>query len=237
MTFQLIIAHRGASQQAPENTLAAFSMAKALGFDWCECDVQLSRDHIPVIFHDATLERTTNGTGKLCDQPLDALQALDAGSWFDSKFQHERIPTLQALIECANHQQFNLNIEIKENQPEALIPLLAKTLKLATTDILVSSFDTHALFAFKQLMPACPLALLVDENTILSHQDIQKVYQQLNCQALHMSVGLWRTTRNWSFAKHIALYTINDSEEARHLLQEVDSLFTDNDKLLSFNKL
>ena len=236
MTPQLI-AHRGVSQQAPENTLTAFSMAKALGFNWCECDVQLSCDRVPIVFHDATLERTSNGTGKVCDHPLKALQALDAGSWFDPKFQHERIPTLQALVESAHHQRLNLNIEIKENQPDALIPVLAKTLKSATIDLLVSSFDTSALFAFKQLMPDCPLALLIDENTTLNHESIQKIYQQLNCQALHMSVELWRSTQNWDFAKHIALYTVNDFGEAKRLLQEVDSLFTDNAALLPLNKL
>ena len=90
----LIVAHRGASGLAPENTLAAFRLAIELGAPAVECDVHLSADGIPVVIHDAQLDRTTNGKGPVAEQPFAALQTLDAGGWRDPRFAGERLPAL-----------------------------------------------------------------------------------------------------------------------------------------------
>src|ERR1700694_2483556 len=90
----LVIAHRGASGNAPENTLAAFRKAVALGATFIETDLQLSRDAHFVAIHDATVNRTTNGQGRVHDMKLAELRRLDPGSWFGSEFAGERIPTL-----------------------------------------------------------------------------------------------------------------------------------------------
>jgi glycerophosphoryl diester phosphodiesterase len=90
----LVIAHRGASGHAPENTMAAFKKAVALGATFIETDLQLSRDAHFVAIHDATLDRTTNGSGAVHDMTLAELRRLDAGSWFGSEYAGERIPTL-----------------------------------------------------------------------------------------------------------------------------------------------
>lgn len=91
--FPLIIAHRGASDEAPENTLAAFERADRLDAD-IEFDVQLSADGVPVVIHDETLDRTTSGRGRVSEHTLRELRALDAGGWFSPRFRGERIPTL-----------------------------------------------------------------------------------------------------------------------------------------------
>ena len=95
----LVIAHRGASGNAPENTLAAFKKAVALGATFIETDLQLSRDAHFVAIHDDTVNRTTNGQGAVHDMTLTELRRLDAGSWFGSEFAGERIPTLEEILE------------------------------------------------------------------------------------------------------------------------------------------
>jgi len=91
--------HRGASGNAPENTLAAFRKAVALGATFIETDLQLSRDARFVAIHDATVNRTTSGQGAVHDMTLANCGGLDAGSWFGSEFAGERIPTLEEILE------------------------------------------------------------------------------------------------------------------------------------------
>src|ERR1700683_1095896 len=89
-----VIGHRGAALRAPENTLAGFRKAAELGCTWVEFDVRLSLEDRPIIFHDDTLERTTEGTGPVGATTLVDLLSLDAGSFFDFAYRGERIPTL-----------------------------------------------------------------------------------------------------------------------------------------------
>lgn len=95
----LNIAHRGASGYAPENTAAAFDLAISMGADMIETDVQLTRDGELVLFHDATVERVSDGRGPIADYTLAELQALDLGAWFDPRFAGERIVTLATFVE------------------------------------------------------------------------------------------------------------------------------------------
>src|SRR5262245_34742321 len=109
----LRVAHRGASARAPENTLAAFREAIRLGADAIELDVQLSADGVPMVIHDLTVDRTTNGHGSVASFASRDLRRLDAGAWYSSRFRGERIPTLEEALECARGR-CGLNIEIKE---------------------------------------------------------------------------------------------------------------------------
>jgi len=98
-TRPLVIAHRGASAVAPENTIAAFEQAIADGADGIELDLHLSRDDQLVVIHDASIGRTTNGSGSVRDRTLRELKRLDAGGWRDPKFEGQRIQTLQEVFE------------------------------------------------------------------------------------------------------------------------------------------
>lgn len=121
-TFKLI-AHRGASAEAPENTLVAMHQAVEIGVDFIEFDVRLTRDGIPVIFHDASLARTTTSRKALhiCDLNFEQIRELDAGSWFDPKFSGEKIPTLEEVLQ-AKFKPSRLMIEIKSSyQPASKI--------------------------------------------------------------------------------------------------------------------
>ena len=108
-----IIAHRGFSSIAPENTLAAFELAIARGAHSIEFDIQLSADSVPVIFHDATLERITGVSDKVRDKNLSQLQTLDAGKWFGAEFLGQKIPTLKEALSILKNIDKFLYFDVK----------------------------------------------------------------------------------------------------------------------------
>jgi glycerophosphoryl diester phosphodiesterase len=110
--YPLIIAHRGFSDEAPENSMAAFRKAIDAGSDMIELDVRLSADNIPIVFHDRRLQRTSNGRGNLQGKSAAELAAIDNGSWFSPKFHRERIPLLRDIFPLLT-TGLSLNIEIK----------------------------------------------------------------------------------------------------------------------------
>jgi len=126
-----VIAHRGASAYAPENTLAAFALAAEQGADWFELDCTLSKDGEVIVIHDDDVERTTGGTGKVADLTLAELKALDAGSWFDPKFAGEKLPTLGEALDLAKGR-IGVYIEIKDSADDRR--LSNEILKLAGRD-------------------------------------------------------------------------------------------------------
>lgn len=107
-----VIAHRGASAYAPENTLAAFELAAEMEADWYELDCLLTKDGAVIVSHDDDLDRTTNGEGHIADKTLAELKALDAGSWFDQKFAGETMPTLRESLDMAR-DRIGVYVEIK----------------------------------------------------------------------------------------------------------------------------
>src|SRR5271170_5657439 len=108
----LIIAHRGSSGEYPENTLSAFAAAVRDGADWCELDVQLSRDGELVVIHDATVDRTTDGHDAVAAMTMAELKTLDAGSRFGAKFIGERLPELDEVFDAIG-TGCGINIELK----------------------------------------------------------------------------------------------------------------------------
>lgn len=116
-----VIAHRGASADAPENTLAAFALASTLGADWFELDCTLTRDGAVIVIHDDTVDRVTNGKGKVADLTLAELRRLDAGSWKDPAFAGERLPTLDEALALARDRHIGVYIEIKPAADDATL--------------------------------------------------------------------------------------------------------------------
>ena len=108
----LIIAHRGASAEAPENTLVSFERAIRQGADAVELDVRLTKDEAVVVIHDATLSRTTDGRGRVSEHTLEQLKKFDAGSWFHRRYKGEYIPTLAEVLDLVDGK-VGINIEIK----------------------------------------------------------------------------------------------------------------------------
>jgi len=160
----LVIAHRGASGHAPENTLAAFRKSLAMGATFIETDLQLSRDARFVAIHDGTVERTTNGQGAVRDLTLAELRRLDAGAWFGSEFAGERIPTLEEVLDFANKHDVVFYLELKPagawGGEHALIGALRESGEIART--VVISFDPAILAAIRKAEPTLMTGLLFD---------------------------------------------------------------------------
>lgn len=125
----LNIAHRGASGHAPENTLAAVQLAMDMGADMIEIDLHFSRDGEAIVIHDATLDRTTNGSGQVKEFTTEELQKLDAGSWFDEKFEGERLPTLGEVLALIDGK-VQILIELKQGKSGRYPGLEKRTIEL-----------------------------------------------------------------------------------------------------------
>lgn len=150
-------AHRGASCRAPENTMAAFAAALTSGADGIELDIHLTRDGVPVVLHDDTLERTTNASGPVADTTLEELRNCEAGSWFSDDFAGEPVPTLEEVLRAFGGQ-LRINVEIKDLQAgRAVLDLLHR---YPATDSVVSSFDHHLLHHLRSADAGLPLAVL-----------------------------------------------------------------------------
>lgn len=227
------IAHRGASKVAPENTLAALYKAKDLGALWVEFDVMLTRDGVPIVIHDAKLNRTTNGNGRVHHFNLDELKKLDAGSWFDKDFSKERIPTLAEWLKVAATLKLGVNIELKESSSRA------KPLAIAV--------HSHLQQHWSRDLPKP----LISSATI---QCLNEVYKLDRHYALGWISDLWpfrvvpRLKKHHCFSMHVnykclnerrvmelkhagyrvLAYTVNKKELAESLWKMgVDSVFTD----------
>lgn len=194
-----LIAHRGYSAIAPENTLAAFRAALEAGAKGIEFDVQLSRDRIPVIIHDHTLDRTTNKQGKVNSLNLEQLQQLDAGSWFSPEFAHEMLPTFTEALNLLQNQSITIYPELKaddnwtQSDLEGLIEIilsqgwqnncvilcfnaqiLSQLRKL--NQQLVLGFNLANIANFEQIIqeaiPLKPVILSIEHNLLLNNPQI-----------------------------------------------------------------
>lgn len=183
----LCVAHRGFSSIAPENTMAAFLMAmERPEVQWMELDVQLSRDGVPVVIHDFTVDRTTNGKGLVRETDWVDLQRLDAGAWKNKSYKGERIPALSELLDrsCG---RVRLNIELKTQGdmypglPAAVIHEVRK--RHMQNDVVITSFEPAALIEVKKLAPEIQTGLIIDARP----GDLLTALRQMNCTFL--SIG------------------------------------------------
>ena len=158
-----VLAHRGASAYAPENTLAAFRKATEQRADWLELDVQQTRDGRLVVFHDLRVERTTNGSGALRDLTLEEVRKLDAGSWFGEDFAGEIVPTFEEVVAFAREAGVRIFPEVKDARfYPGIEERLVATLRAYEYEdsTIVQSFDPASLEKVRQLSPRLRLAAL-----------------------------------------------------------------------------
>jgi len=211
MTRPLNLAHRGASGDAPENTLASIRLAEKLGADGIEIDVHLSRDGQVVLMHDDTLERTTSGTGRVDQWDLRELQKLDAGSWFSLAYAREPIPTLQQVLTWAS-DHFFINVEIKADTDLAQLAVAVVDLMEHTRCYcVITSFDSRALQEVQKLTAQIPLGLIFEhdrENALAAEWPILSVYYPLvdaeylaRCRKKNKTVFVWTVDEIWEMEK------------------------------------
>jgi len=159
-TRPLVIAHRGANAHAPENTLPAFQKAVELGAHGAENDILLTQDGIVVLSHDVTIDRCSNGTGRIDEMTLAQLREYDFGSWFSPEFAGTQIPTLEEFLEVVAGMGFIL-IELKTNDRDIAAQAVAAVKARGLMDKTVfQSFDMAAIQACKAADPAAKIALL-----------------------------------------------------------------------------
>jgi glycerophosphoryl diester phosphodiesterase len=228
-----LIAHRGANAIAPENTLVAFLAAKELGAKWIEFDVMLAACGEAVVIHDETLDRTTNGTGNVCDHPYSYLKTLDAGSWFGLEFAGERIPTFKDVIAFLKQHQMAANVEIKavEGQEEAVVKKVLADIKECWTDEmtlpLISSFSMPILQHVRKLAPKAMIGVLIHE-WFAGWEDTCKT---LECTSVNLNQEIITPEKIQmiqAMHKLILSYTVNTTERAQDLfLAGVNAVFTD----------
>lgn len=150
----LIFAHRGAPNIVPENTIESFSKAAELGCDGFECDVHLTLDGIPAVIHDSTIDRTTNGTGKVCDYTMEELKDFDTGAHYDSRYNSIKIPSIYELLHLAASLDKYLIIELKGsyNGLETAVVKAIKSLNYFDKTI-ISSFNHRYLININNVFP------------------------------------------------------------------------------------
>jgi glycerophosphoryl diester phosphodiesterase len=243
--WRRVLAHRGAGTLAPENTLAAIRHGHRLGFRAIEIDARLTADGVPVVIHDRTLERTTDGHGAVADTVLADIERLDAGRWFGAQFAGEPVPTLAATVALCRAQGIWMNLEIKRatGQIARIGEVVARTTAQLYGDLLrrggdraenvvaqaplLSSFGRDALLAARAAAPDLPRAYLVDDVM----PNWQAELEELGCVSLHtdhetLTPEKARAVKQagyWLFC-----YTVDDPERAREIFGwGVDALCTD----------
>lgn len=226
-----IIAHRGASAYAPENTAQAIIKAAKMGATWVEVDVTITKNHTAVIFHDPTLERCSNGTGRITQTSDGMLNTLDFGSWFGSQFSGERLLTLKALIEIAVEYNLGLNLEIKPDEGMELQTIIA--IKHCLEECKRKPVIVFSCFSLKALEQSCvylsdyPRALLVDNINDACEDSIRKI----QACGLHFNAEKTDETSIRRLAKNglpLLAYTVNDKNHAEQLLSfGVTAIFSD----------
>ncbi|MCL4249221.1 MAG: glycerophosphodiester phosphodiesterase [Anaerolineae bacterium] len=227
----LIFGHRGASAYAPMNTLPAFTLAAEQGADGIELDVWLSKDGVPVILHNDTLDETTDGSGYVWNMTLADLKQLDAGSWKDARFAGTRIPTLDEVFEAVG-QRLLINVEIKSAEgmiadvEAAVAECIARH---AMHDrVLISSFDPRVLARFAQINADVPIAFLEFEGTPPQAYVVADL--MLNQRARHphhpmIDAGYMERAhgKDW----RVNAWTVDDVEVAKQLVAlGVDGIIT-----------
>lgn len=233
----IIFAHRGASAHAPENTLAAFELALDQQADAIELDVKLSADQHVMVHHDVTLDRTTNGHGRLKDMSLAELKSLDAGSSFSQKFQGEKIPTLEEVFETVGKRTL-INVELTNyatpgDELVETVCMLVKKHKLQKS-ILFSSFFGSNLSKARSYLPDVPCGLLA-YNGLLGVWARSFGFAFGKYQALHpflKDMTQQQVSRVHRLNRRVHVWTVNAEQDMRRLFGwGVDGIFTDDPQL------
>jgi glycerophosphoryl diester phosphodiesterase len=233
----LVLAHRGASNHAPENTLAAFELALEQGAHGIELDAKLSADGEVVVIHDASVERTTDGNGKVSHLTLTALRRLDAGSFFSDQFRGEKIPTLAEVFETVGKRAI-INVELT-NYSTPGDGLADRVCELVQRfglqgNVLFSSFLPSNLKRTRSLLPDTPRGLLALGGWI-GWWARSFGFNFGDYQALHPGLGDTthrQVARVHRLKRRIYVWTVNSAEDMRRLIGwGVDGLITDDPKL------
>jgi glycerophosphoryl diester phosphodiesterase len=235
----IVVAHRGASGYAPENTMAAIKKAITMGVDMIEIDVQLSKDKEVVLMHDLTVDRTTNGKGKVRDLYLEEIKKLDAGKWFSSEFLGEKVPTLEEVIQAINGQ-CKLLIEVKRVKSKKL-EIENKIVQLinkynAYNWCIVQSFETQVIKNIQELDKSIECHKLVTMNISVLPLHIDSriktgtIYKYKTVQSINpyfKMLNKRKVNKIHSRGQKIITWTVNEPEDMKRMIEMgVDGIIT-----------
>jgi len=229
----ILLAHRGDLTHAPENTLPAFSQAIQKGADGVELDAKLTADGHVIVIHDETVDRTTNGKGKVASFSLDAIRKLDAGSWFDAKFAGTQVPLLEEAFEMVGKDKL-INIELTNyfTPRDGLVLKVCELIKRHNNarQIIFSSFLASNLKIARQTLPEIPRGLLALPGLMgLWARSFGFMFGDY--QALHPHIkdaNREQIQRAHRVKRRVHVWTANEPEDIQRLRDwGVDGLFTD----------
>jgi len=233
LSIPRLIGHRGAAAHAPENTLAGIDAAVDLGVAMVEFDAKLTGDNVPIIMHDSTVDRTTDGSGEVAEMDFADIARLDAGSWFDPRFKGEAVPRLEEMLRHCRARGLSINIEIKpcEGRTEATaVKVLETALAVWPADApppLISSFRWDALLVARELAPDWPRGMLI----AVRPEDWEDWLEPIAPTTLNAG---WKSMSDAELADYratglpILVDTVNEAGLARRLFGHgVHALFTD----------
>ncbi|NPV09665.1 MAG: glycerophosphodiester phosphodiesterase [Anaerolineae bacterium] len=227
----VVVGHRGAAGHAPENTVASFEKAGALGAHAFECDLQITADGQVVVIHDAMVDRVTNGRGRVDQYTLADLRRLDAGSWFDQEYAGQKIPTLSEAVAASQRIGLDLVLEIK-GEPEPSPVLVERTVSA----VLESGWADHtAIISFHHpcLLWVREITDLIATGILYGHGTPDPVAEARRFQANSIRPHQARVSAQLAEEAHAAglclhAWTVNDGSRAVELAQMgVDSIGTD----------
>ncbi|WP_036688189.1 glycerophosphodiester phosphodiesterase [Paucisalibacillus globulus] len=237
-----IIAHRGASKLAPENTMYAFVLAYKLGAEGIETDVQLTKDDVPVLIHDETVKRTTNSSGYVKDFTYEELKRLDAGSWFSPEFCDARIITLEEFLKWIKPKDLCINIELKNNKIEynnleTIVYDMLKHHRLLERTTL-STFNPNSVKRLVKYQNNIEIAFLTSKR----NPNLVEYAKNLGANALHVKYRLVNQQLMEQAQKQnmpVRVYTVNKFKRMAHCYHlNCDGIFTDVPyKALTFRKV
>ncbi len=226
-----IVGHRGVAGHCPENTMSSFQKAKNIGLKWVELDVQPTKDGVLVVCHDHTVERCSDGQGRVDQLTLAELKQLDFGHWKGTEFKGERIVTLTQLLDFSLAADLSLNIEVKIDKyhdVDFVADLLAKDLTshpINKQHIILSSFSHDMTIALAQRNLGTKLGVLASRVTNKTLLTIDAV-NAFSCHANYR----WLSARHIKALKEkkvqIWCYTVNNPKSFKYL-DDVDGIFTD----------
>lgn len=217
----LNIGHRGAAGLEPENTLRSFRRAAAEGADAVELDLRLTRDKRLVVMHDATVNRTTNGSGSVAEMTLNDLKRLDAGVG-------ERVPTFEQVLEVTD---LTIYAELKVVGAAGPLAAFLRHRKLAERVIPIS-FQPEALSQIRQSLPRLPVGLVLSGPLPDSTSALRVGADLVSPEAVHLDAALVESCRREGL--RVTTWTVNEPEEMRRVLKlGVDGIVTDRPDLLA----
>jgi glycerophosphoryl diester phosphodiesterase len=237
-----IIGHRGGGVLAPENTLAGLRKAAAMGLGGVEFDVMLTSDKVPVLIHDETLERTTNGRGSVASTPYAVLASVDAGAWFGREYRGERVPTFEQAGKLCVELGLWANVEIKpasgfeRDTAMAAARLCAELWRGAEPKPLLSSFHAVCLEEARSASPQFERGYLTERIAPGWAEAAGRLgCVSVHCNAEHLTEAQADEVKSAGYG--LLCYTVNDAASARRLFSwGVDALFTDRPDLLEVHR-